>query len=163
MSGLKPRFNQHEILNSVVRKDWIPAIEQHPDSFQALLYLPVEVNQIVDASKEVPLFNQLDDNQQTLSYSDPIVVSVIDSPEDMKPPVTESGDSIAEDFEDPMMLRIGHEKVPVGAILEWEELMGSNGNTRRVWWYIHSAISVGTTLAGVIYNVIPCRDFEGVK
>ncbi|MGF1905283.1 hypothetical protein [Aliivibrio salmonicida] len=163
MTSLKPRFNQNEVVNRILRKDWIKAIECNPDSYQALLYRPVdaEIEQI-DTGYEEALFNQLDENQKALDYADPIVVSVLDNPDDIQPVVTESGDSTTPSFEQPMVLRIAAETVPIGSILEWEEVITPT-KTKRVWWYVHSAISLGTTLAGVLYNVIPCRDFEGIK
>lgn len=161
---LKPRFNQDEIANSVVRKDWIKAVELNPDSYQALLYIPIEIidEDPIESGYEKALFNQLDENQQALDYADPIVVFVLDNPSGNPPVVTESGDSTTPSFEEPMVLKIATETVPVGSVLEWEEVTGPN-SSKRVWWYVHSAIGLGTTLAGVLYNVIPCRDFEGIK
>lgn len=161
---LKPRFNKHNILNDVIRNDWVAAIENSPDSFQALLYMPVEPEQAADNSDyEVPLFNQVDKNQQALEYADPFMVYVLDSPDDMRPFVSDDGEQAINDFEQPMSLRIGRHDIPTGAILEWEEATGRGDDTRRCWWYVHSAIALGTTLSAAIHNVIPCRDFEGIK
>lgn len=159
---LKPRFNQHEILNNVVRNDWITAIESSPDSFQALLYMPtVLVHSDEDnAAYEEVLFNKLDTNQQAQEYADPIIVSLIDNPDDMRPIVTEDGTTSMNDYEQPMSVRIGYHGVPVGAILEWEEVV-TESTTRRCWWYVHSSVSIGTTLSAAVHNLIPCRDFEG--
>lgn len=160
---LKPRFNQHEILNKVIRNDWITAIESNPDSFQALLYTPVEVTaQVEDSDYEEVLFNKLDTNQQALEYADPVIVSVLDNPDDMAPLVLESGGEAVNNFEEPMALRIGRHNVPVGSVLEWEEV-ATEDTTRRCWWYVHSGVALGTTLSAVIHNVIPCRDFEGMN
>jgi hypothetical protein len=159
---LKPRFKDHGTLNNVVHDDWIVAIENSLDAFQALLYFPIETaGDVIDTEFEQPLFNQVDENQTNHTYSDPIVVSVTDNPDDTRPMVTESGSESVTDYQEPMVLRIGHHNVPVGAILEWEEVT-TGDVTRRCWWYVHSSVSIGTTLSAAIHNVIPCRDFEGL-
>jgi hypothetical protein len=161
---LKPRFKNHDILNNVVRKDWIVAIESSPDSFQALLYMPTVLEHTAEDTDayEKPLFQKLDTNQQAQEYADPFVVSLIDNPDDTRAIVSEDGQSSSSSFDEPMVVRIGFHGVPTGAILEWEEVV-DHDTTRRCWWYVHSAISIGTTLSAAVHNLIPCRDFEGIK
>ncbi len=160
---LKPRFNDHEIVNKIMRNDWIVAIESNPDSFQALLYIPKESVAVIEASEyEEAQFNQVDINQQVLEYEMPVIVSVLDNPDEQPALVLESGAEAVNNFEQPMALRIGRHDIPVGAVLEWEEV-ATETTTRRCWWYVHSGVALGTTLAAVIHNVIPCRDFEGMN
>lgn len=159
---LKPRFNDHAKLNDVLRDDWIKAIELSHDSFQALLYHPVAtlLSEDEDGEYEQSIVETVDTNQQQLSYADPIVVSILDNPSDTASIVMDSGEGAVDNIEQPMVLRIGSHSVPVGSVLEWEEFTGRGDEVRRVWWYVHSQVALGTTATAVLHNVIPCRDFD---
>ena len=160
---LKPRFSQHDIVNSVMRKDWIYSIEIDPDSFEALLYIPTEI----EAKPEDDLYEKsvaltLDENQKSHGYAMPITVPMIEKPEPQDGFITEqSGEDGSGDNGDTLTVRVGYDPVPVGSVLEWLETLHDNTH-RRVWWYVHSSKSAGTTKAGVMHYLIPCRDYDNM-
>ena len=163
MSDLKPRFNQHSVVNDVIKNDWIRAIELDPENYDALLYLPKEVE--VDDSEDIyeeAIHLELDENQKSLDYELPVVVKMVDNSEPQQQyDVEQDGVDGLGDSGQMMMVKVGLDSVPIGAILEWMEVLGDN-TERRVWWYVHSAKTIGTTTAGKHYFLIPCRDFDNV-
>ncbi|MEC6832973.1 hypothetical protein VXS06_14495 [Photobacterium toruni] len=161
---MKKRFASHSIFNDVVRSDWIKAIELSPDNYQALLYIPKQTDSKLDDENnkfyEAEVINELDPNQDDLIYNVPIVVSVLDCPDENEFFLTSNSNSenIGE-ADTPLLLRIAHDPVPVGSILEWEEETSPN-TTRRCWWYVHSSQGFGTSNIGSIYICIPARNFD---
>lgn len=161
MSVRKARFSGHEALNSVVRADWMKAIELSPDAFEAFLYRPVEPSG--DSSdgdayqEEVAL--ELDVNQDTLTYADPELVKVVDCPDEQESFfLMEDNEGNAGEGVEPLLIRVASNSVPMGSVLEWDE-EDANG-TRTVWWYVHKSMGFGTANVGVIYICVPMRDFD---
>lgn len=156
----KPRFSGDDTVNQVLRSDFIEIIKHHHQSFGAVIYLPVEVDDAdVDDQLEKPLFSRLDENQKALKYSLPKPVKVLANPEEHIPQINQGGEMVATDPDLIMSLMIGYPTVPVGTIVEWlEETKG--GETRRVWWYVQKITARGTTGAFVIHILVPCADFE---
>jgi len=163
MNKLRPRFNKHEKINESVRRDWISVIKQDPNSYDALLYLPEDEMPQEDSLYETLEVLSLDENQKTLEYQDPIIVSVVDAMEPQSSFVTnEQGDSNHVDQDGIMRMKIAHDSVPIGSVIEWVEEQ-SSGDTKRVWWYVQSIQGFGTTNVGNVYYLIPCRDFSNIN
>ncbi|MGX9459458.1 hypothetical protein ACWU37_21240 (plasmid) [Photobacterium damselae subsp. damselae] len=157
------RRNQgHSALNDVIRADWIKAIELSQDRFDALLYVPKPPEEQTPQSSnyEAGIFEELDSNQDTLEYYLPVPVSVLDCPDETESFMTMNDtDENLGDGEMPLVLRIGHTPIQIGSILEWEEEL-SDGQVRRCWWYVHSAVGYGTANVGSLYVCIPAANFE---
>ncbi|HIF9321692.1 TPA: hypothetical protein ACX6QP_002189 [Photobacterium damselae] len=157
------RRNQgHSALNDVIRADWIKAIELSQDRFDALLYVPKppEEQTLQSSNYEAGIFEELDSNQDTLEYYLPVLVSVLDCPDETESFMTMNDtDENLGDGEMPLVLRIGHTPIQIGSILEWEEEL-SDGQVRRCWWYVHSAVGYGTANVGSLYVCIPAANFE---
>ncbi|UKA12867.1 hypothetical protein [Photobacterium damselae] len=157
------RRNQgHSALNDVIRADWIKAIELSQDRFDALLYVPKPPEEQTPQSSnyEAGIFEELDSNQDTLEYYLPVPVSVLDCPDETESFMTMNDtDENLGDSEMPLVLRIGHTPIQIGSILEWEEEL-SDGQVRRCWWYVHSAVGYGTANVGSLYVCIPAANFE---
>lgn len=161
MTNLKPRFDGHDELNDIIKQDWLDFVASHPDNYQALIYKPLVVDVVAEEDGyEKPLFSQLDQNQQVLEYGDPDIVFVIDNSAELARYFSEDGESIISERDQPMGLLINDDTVPVGTILEWEEVTGKD-TRRRCWWYVQESQPFGTTKAGMIHYVIPCMDFDG--
>ncbi|MCG3884121.1 hypothetical protein I3271_05425 [Photobacterium leiognathi] len=160
---MKKRYSGHSALNDVIRADWMKAIELSPDSYQALLYVPKqqgEVEQQDSNNYEAEEINELDTNQDELIYDTPFIVSVLDCPDENEFFLTSSLDNEnTGEYDTPLLLRVAHDAVPVGSILEWEEETTPN-TTRRCWWYVHSAQGFGTANVGSLYVCIPARNFD---
>lgn len=161
-SSLKPRFDGHAELNDIIHQDWLDMVASHPENYQALIYKPliVEITTEEDESFEKPLATQLDQNQQSLEYGDPDIVFVVDNTKGLARYFDEPGEEVISEHDRPMALLVGDSAVPIGTILEWEEVTGKDSR-RRVWWYVQASQPYGTTKAGVVYYAIPCMDFEG--
>ncbi len=162
MSDLRKRFEGHSVLNDLIRQDWIDAINLNPDRWEALLYSPKskseETAQDDDYQEEV--VTEMDTHADTLEYNDPDVVAVVDCNDDSENffMMDDTGETLGEG-EQALMLRIAASPVAVGSVLEWEEETGED-SSRRVWWYVHSAIGYGTAAVGAVYACIPMRNFE---
>ncbi|CAH0543009.1 hypothetical protein [Vibrio marisflavi] len=157
----KPRYQNHDPFNAILREDWIKSIALSPDSFEAFLYRPVDQSTSDDSESnyEEETVTELDTNQDTLTYSNPELVPVLDCPGEQESffMMDDNGDNLGEG-PDPLLLRIGSTHVPTGTVLEWDEETASG--TRTVWWYVHKAMGYGAAQVGVIYVCIPMRDFN---
>lgn len=156
------RYNGHEAFNSMVREDWIKAIEQDPDRFQAYLYLPAAPEMIEPDGEEYEpeLIEELDTNQDTLTYLDPELVSLLDCPDEQEHffGMDDEAETLSES-EMPLMLRVARvPPPPVGSVLEWDEETAQGDRT--VWWYVHRNIAYGTAQVGALTVCIPMRDFN---
>lgn len=160
---MRPRFKGHSVFNASVKADWMKAIERDPDAFDALLYIPVEQAETDEGNSnyEADIFDEIDANQDVLSYADPVPVAVLDCPDETEAFwVMDNGAENAGEGESPLVLRIAADNVPIGSVLEWQEEVSASGKLKRVWWYVHRAQGVGSANVGVLYICIPCRDFE---
>lgn len=156
---LKPRYAGHEALNSVVRADWMKAIALSPNSFEAYLYRPVSAETgALDSGYEEESVLELDTHQDTLAYSDPVEVKVLDCPDEQTEFFTmdDGGENLGESLE-PLLLRVS-DIVPNGSVLEWDE--ETIEGTRTVWWYVLKGMGYGTANVGVVHVCIPMRDFN---
>ncbi|HBN6266142.1 TPA: hypothetical protein L3N15_004123 [Vibrio parahaemolyticus] len=159
---LRKRYQGHEALNSMVRKDWINSIKLSPDRFDAFLYLPKEAEAAIPEGDgyEKQMVSELDANQDTLTYHDPQLVPVVDCPDeqDFFFNMDDGSETLAEG-EMPLLLRVGSmSSPPVGSVLEWDE--ETKDGTRRVWWYVHRNMAYGTALVGTLTVCIPMRNFD---
>jgi hypothetical protein len=166
----KLRHSGHKVWNEQARKDQIEYVRQHPDSFTALLYMPLAQAEPdpVDTWLEQPLFGRVDKNQQAGGYDDPVVCWVFERPREGSPfVVDEDGGDLINEHEDYLTI-CSEMDLPVGAALEFEDELAEqdeagNPKTRRSWWYVHHTTSLGTTKAGSVYYLIPLRDFTGLN
>lgn len=162
---LRMRYQGHEALNDLLRKDWIKSIELSPDRFDALLYLPDERLQdphVLD-NYEPKLVQEIDSNQESLTYKDPVVVPVVDCPDEQEMffQMDNEGETLGESGM-PLLLRVGSASPPpVGSVLEWDE--ETAGGFRTVWWYVHKSMAYGTAHIGSLTVCIPMRDFDSKK
>lgn len=156
----KPRFQGHEPYNAVLRADWIKAIKQSPDHFEAFLYRPQgqqegESNDNYEPESVI----ELDTNQDQLTYGEPELVAVLDCPDENESFfMMDDGDENLGESMDPLMLKVAAFGIPIGSVLEWDEETAEG--LRTVWWYVHKTIGYGTANVGVIYICIPMRDFN---
>lgn len=157
---LRSRFKGHAPLNDQMREDWMKLIELHQDSFQALLFRPANGTYgVVDEETDLESFTEINNNQRDLTYEEPEIVWVLDSPDgrDSFRVIDSDGeqDGITDDV---MVLRVASRNVTVGSILEWNEEL-SHGVARR-WWYVHRIFGYGTQHVGSLYYCIPARNFD---
>lgn len=165
-TSLKPRFKGHAPLNNTIRKDWIRVIELDPDNFDALLFRPdpEDVGEVdEDTGLEGPSFTEINNNQRDLRYLEPVMVKVLDCPDDRDSfqAVDADGeqDGLSEEIQ---LLRIAAVGVSVGSILTWNEEMAS-GNLAQRWWYVHRIFSFGTQHVGSLYYCIPARNLDSTE
>ncbi len=156
----KVRYQGHEPFNRVLREDWIKAIKLSPDHFEASLYRPVEPESApTDDNYQNESVLELETNQDTLTYSDPELVALLDCPDEQENFfMMDDGDENLGESLEPLMLRIASHHVPIGSVLEWDEETAEG--LRTVWWYVHKAVGYGTANVGVIYICIPMCDFN---
>ncbi|MDC9590734.1 phage tail protein [Xenorhabdus sp. XENO-10] len=159
---LKPRFKGHSPLNDLVRQDWIKMVEEDSNSYDALLYRPVDdvPTKINDDGLEIPIFTEFNNNQQELSYTDPQRVIVLDCPDERESfnAVDSDGDQDggSEDF---LVIRAATTSVPIGSIFEWNEELSDKRLARR-FWYVLRIFTYGTASVGSLYYCIPARNFN---
>ncbi len=161
MTTRKRRYSGHEAMNSVIRTDWMRAIELSPDAFEAHLYRPATPIEDTDETDHYELETalEIDTNRDSLTYEDPELVKLIDCPDEQESFfMVEANDEGLGENADPLMLRVASNNVPIGSVLEWDEETAKG--TRTVWWYVHKAMGLGTANIGVIYICIPMRDFN---
>lgn len=165
-TSLKPRFKGHAPLNMTVRKDWIRVIELDADNFDALLFRPdpEDVGEVdEDTGLEGPSFTEINNNQRDLRYLDPVMVKVLDCPDERDSfhavDVDGEQDGLSEEIQ---LLRIAAEGVSVGSILTWNEEMAS-GKLAQRWWYVHRIFSFGTQHVGSLYYCIPARNLDSTE
>ncbi|UTM60426.1 hypothetical protein L4174_023875 (plasmid) [Photobacterium sp. CCB-ST2H9] len=160
---MRIRNQGHAKLNDHLRADWMKAIELSPDAFDALLFVPGDSDEITEPDGYEPsLFDEIDNNQKTLSYLDPIPVTVVDCPDENDVfLMMQDGETQLGEGELPLTVRIAHPGIPEGSVLEWEDEVGAN-KTQRVWWYVHRATGIGTANIGTLYICIPARDPAGL-
>lgn len=160
---LKPRFKGHSPLNAMVRKDWMKLIDLHPDNFDALLFRPdpEDVGEVDEESGiEAPSYTELNNNQRDLRYLDPVLVKVLDCPDERDSFQAVDSDGEQDGLSDELqLLRIAAEGVSIGSILTWNEEMASGALAQR-WWYVHRIYSLGTQHVGSIYYCIPARNMD---
>lgn len=163
MAELKKRFSGHSALNTVVREDWIAAIKLDPDNWNARLYVTVndEPTKIDDSNFEVPLFTQPVRNEKTLSYADPIIISVADINSQMTREMEDSGEHLLTQGDGALSIRIGFDPVPIGSMLEWEEEK-NDGSVSVVTWCVHRQQAIGTQKSMVLYELINAGDVDDV-
>ncbi|HAV1601627.1 TPA: hypothetical protein JG832_002518 [Enterobacter hormaechei subsp. xiangfangensis] len=160
---MKSRYNGHAPMNNQVREDWMKIIEQDPFSYEALLYRPTEPVPTApdDDGIETPLFTEINNNQVELDYQDPVIVTVLDCPDQREQfqAVDQDGDQdgLADDF---LIIRAATRGVSIGSIFEWNEEDMTGGTVRR-WWYVLRIYTLGTASVGSLYYCIPARNMEG--
>ncbi|HBL7241998.1 TPA: phage tail protein [Serratia marcescens] len=182
--ALKSRYSGHAAFNDMVRRDWQRAIAADPFAFDALLFVPSDAEEVELDDEGQPLepsFTELNNNQKTLTYGDPVAVAVLDCPDERAGLNAMDNDGEQDGgVDDVLLLRIAPQMeaidtgedengkphpaarafVPVGSILEWNESL-SEGTTVRCWWYVHRIFTYGTAAVGSLYYCIPARNFEG--
>lgn len=165
-TSLKPRFKGHSPLNTMVRKDWMKLIDLHPDNFDALLFRPdpEDVGEVDEESGiESPSYTELNNNQRDLRYLDPVLVKVLDCPDERDSFQAVDSDGEQDGLGDELqLLRIAAENVSIGSILTWNEEMAS-GKLAQRWWYVHRIFSLGTQHVGSLYYCIPARNIDSTE
>lgn len=159
---MRRRFERHSALNQMLLRDWIKSIRQDPLRFEAILfravveYLEPEPNDFYEPDD----VESVDPAQQVLGYEDPVLVSVVDCPDDEEEFLQKnnSDDTLGEG-ETALFLRIGERSIPKGSVLAWIE-EDLDGNDRHAWWYIQNIYSKTTQGAAVLFACVPCRNFE---
>lgn len=181
---MRARFSGHALFNDLVRRDWQRAIAADPLAYDGLLYVPTDASAAEtdpDAgSDEEPAFTEINANQKTLSYSDPVLVAILDCPDERSEFSAADSDGETDGgVDDVMILRVApplavldaasdddehpvsRAFVPVGSILEWNEAL-ADGSESRSWWYVHRIFTYGTASVGSLYYCIPARNFDTV-
>jgi len=184
-TDMKARFSGHALFNDMVRRDWQLAIAADPMAFDALLYIPTDASDAEtdpesdNDDRDEPAFTEINTNQKTLSYSDAVLVAVLDCPDER--PDFSAVDSDGEQdggVDEVMVLRISpplsvlsaseegdhpiaRAFVPVGSIIEWNEALAS-GHASRSWWYVHRIFTYGTASVGSLYYCIPARNYDAI-
>ncbi|WP_275381183.1 phage tail protein [Xenorhabdus bovienii] len=160
--NLKPRYKGHSPLNNIVRQDWIKMIEEDPDSYDALLYRPVDdvPTKINDDGLEIPVFTEFNNHQKELSYTDPQRVIVLDCPDERESftAVDSDGDQDGG-IDDFLVIKAATTGVSIGSIFEWNEEL-SDGRLARRFWYVLRIFTYGTASVGSLYYCIPARNFS---
>ncbi|MCZ4061170.1 phage tail protein [Pantoea sp. LMR881] len=186
-TAMKARYSGHALFNDLVRRDWQLAIAADPFAFDALLYVPTDSSATEtdpDAGgddHDEPAYTEINTNQKTLTYGDPVKVAVLDCP-DERPEFSASDNDGDLDggIDDVLILRIApplevidansdeeadhpiiRAFVPVGSILEWNEAL-ADGSESRSWWYVHRIFTYGTASVGSLYYCIPARNYDAV-
>lgn len=155
----------HSPLNNLIRNDWRRLIEMHPDSFSVLIHLPMNGDDvIVQSTDEAALFGTVDVHQRSISYELPLVVSGLVATLDDATfsGMWDEGDHLGDGESSTLTLLLSVGQAPVGSILEWEEEV-SDGETRLVWWYVHTVNVIGTASVGALHVCIPCGDLESAQ
>ncbi|MGJ0577203.1 hypothetical protein ACR71G_03585 [Xenorhabdus bovienii] len=159
--NLKPRYKNHSPLNDLVRQDWLKMIEEDPDSYDALLYRPVDdVPTKIDDGLEIPIFTEFNNHQKELSYTDPQRIIVLDCPDERESftAVDSDGDQDGG-LDDFLVIRAATTGVSIGSIFEWNEEL-SDGRLARRFWYVLRIFTYGTASVGSLYYCIPARNFS---
>lgn len=152
----------HAPLNNLIREDWRRLVEAHPDSFDAMIFLPKGTKAVPEQpDDEVALFGTVDASQQPITYEQPVLGSVLVATMDDQvfAGMWEEADQTGSGESETLSLLLSYGQAPVGTQFEWEEET-SNGNTRRVWWYVQEVNVIGTASVGAIHICIPCGDLE---
>lgn len=152
-----PRYKGHGGLNNLVKKDWIYVIENSRDSFDAILYRAVDGVTLPDELDKN--FTEINNHQKKLTYEDPILVKVLDSPNADQEHFTamdaEGGqDSLDGDI---LLLRIASDFVPHGSVISFYEEVGVN-TQRLVSWYVLEVYIYGSQAAGYLYVCTPAMN-----
>lgn len=182
---MKARFSGDAAVNDLMRRDWQRSIAEDPMAFDALLYVPSDASATEsnpddgEENNDSPAFTEINANQQTLTYSDPVLVAVLDCPDD-RPSFTALDVDGENDggVDDVLILRIAppldvlnsididerhpiaRTYAPVGSIIEWNEALADGES--RCWWYVHRIFTYGTAAVGSLYYCIPARNFDAV-
>lgn len=148
--------------SAMVSADWIAAIKGHPERFDAALFRPV-APLAIDTQVDTPLFGQIDDQTQDISYSDPVLVTCVESngDDDSFLAAWEGDESMGYGASATMILRISESNVPASSIVEFL-VANADGSTSDQFWYIHHSEAVGTPAIGFLHYLIPCGDVENL-
>lgn len=155
----------HSPLNNLIREDWRRLVEMHPDSFDVLIYLPKGTENVPEQpTDEAALFGTVDVHQQSIAYDQPqlgsALVATMDDP--MFVGMWDEEDHLGSGESDTLSLLLSAGQAPVGSVFEWAEEV-SAGETRLVWWYVHSVNVIGTASVGALHICIPCGDLESAQ
>lgn len=184
-TDMRARYSGHALFNDLVRRDWQRAIAADYMAFDALLFVPSNASEAEtdpDAGDDdAPAFTEINANQKTLEYSDPVKVAVLDCPDERPEFAAMDSDGDGDGgVDDVLILRIApplevidatseeegdhpiaRAFVPVGSILEWNEAL-SDGSETRCYWYVHRIYTYGAASVGSLYYCIPARNFDAV-
>ena len=164
---LKPKNAHHSAFNSVIKKDWIAAIYLSPDNFDGLLYLPENpTSKDESGNYEDESVIELDTHQDMFKFQEPISVKCLECPDESEffYAMNDAGDALGESDE-PLLLRIGYEKIAVGSVIEFNEKLMTDSDVeedriRTVWWYVKKNMAYGTQIVGTVSVCVPMRDFS---
>jgi hypothetical protein len=163
IATMKKRYDGHTPVNDQIREDWMKMIDQDPQRFEALLYRPVNPPPTApdEDGIETPLYTEINNNQVALDYHDPVMVNVLDCPDQRETFTAVDDDSdqdgLADDF---LIIKASTKGIAIGSIFEWLE-EGMDGGSVRRFWYVLRIYSLGTQLVGSLYYCIPARNVEG--
>lgn len=159
----RARNRGHSPFNDVVRDDWRRLVENHPDGFDVLIYVPGVATVAAEGDDEA-LFGSLDRHQQAVTYEDPVVISALAAAQDdpLFSSMWDDPESLGTGDADTLRLLLSVGVAPLGSIVEFEEEIAS-GQNRRVWWYVHHVDVVGTAAIGALHTCIPCGDLEQAR
>lgn len=160
----RARNSGHQPLNDLIRDDWRRLVEQHPDAFDVLIYVPKSIVATEEEADGVALFGTVDRHQGAISYDLPVVASALEASQDdpMFSAMWDDPENMGTGASDTLTLLLSVCLAPLGAIVEFEEEQ-ANGQNRRVWWYVHSVEAVGTAAVGGLHHCIPCGDLESAQ
>lgn len=159
----RARNSGHSPLNDLVRDDWRRLVENHPDAFDVLIYMP-GVATVPQEGDEEALFGSLDRHQQAVTYQEPALISALVAAQDdpFFSAMWDEGDGLGTGDGDTLILLLSAGVAPLGSIVEFEEEI-ADGQNRRVWWYVHHVEVVGTAAVGARHTCIPCGDLEKAR
>ena len=149
------RFQAQSPLNAMISEDWKASILLDPDNWDAMLYIPKQVNKAEDESK----FRDLDTNQRVIEYADPIPVKCADINEPIARTMSDSGEYLLSNGDNVLTIRISHDVVPDGSQLSWSEDKG-NEKVTEVTWYVHQTRAIGSQASMRVYDLILSLDSD---
>lgn len=161
LSQMRRRFTVDEPFNNLVRDDWQKAIEGDPFAFDALLFLPEYADRPADSASgfEKPEFTEINANQRELTYGDPVVVTLLDCPDERDSfYATDSDQEDDGNVDDFLVVRSSATGIPIGSVLGWFEKNAAGQDVPR-WWYVLKIFAYGSAKVGSLYFMIPARNF----
>lgn len=149
-----PRFHRSSQLNAQIRKDWIKVIERHRDSFDAVLYRATEADPIEGETGKN--FTELNNHNKKLTYQEPELVKVLDTPNMDAEHFTAMDQGDGHDTLDGgiLMLRAAADYIPHGSVFSFYEETGPD-QQRLVSWYVLEIYIYGSQSAGYLYVCVP--------
>lgn len=149
-----PRYHKSSQLNDQIRKDWIKVIQKNHASFDAALFRATEADPI--EGEDPKNFTEINNHQKKLTYADPVVVKVLDTPNMDEPHFTAMDSDGGHDALDGgiLMLRAAADLIPHGSIFKFYEETGKD-EKRLVSWYVLEVYIYGTQSAGYVYACVP--------